>query len=279
VFQILQRLSRVAGLAAVVLGGSYAQGTHRPGSDIDLGLYYYEQAPFAIAAIRQLAIEISQDSVPTVTAFYEWGAWVNGGAWIHTAAGKVDFLYRNIDQVRRVIADAQAGKVTLDYAQQPPYGFPSVIYLAETHTCQPLYDPTGVVAGLKRETLQYPVRMKAAIIRESLWSVEFTLLHARTFAHQGDVYNAVGCLTRALSALTQVLFALNEIYFISDKRALATIEGFDIRPSDYAARVTHILAHPGQTAEALLHTVETLNALFLSVVEAAGSWYQPKYSL
>ncbi|MBZ0304421.1 MAG: nucleotidyltransferase domain-containing protein [Anaerolineae bacterium] len=276
---LTEQLAAIPGLQAVVLGGSYAQGTQRPESDLDLGLYYREQSPFAIDAIRQVASAISPDQPPVVTDFYEWGAWVNGGAWIHTAAGKVDFLYRNLDHVRRVISDAQAGKVALDYAQQPPYGFRSVIYLAETHICLPLVDPVGTIADLKRAVIPYPSRLKAGVIHNSLWSVEFTLLHARSFAGQGDVYNTVGCLTRALSDLTQVLFALNEAYFISDKRALATIETFPLKPDAYAARVTDILAHPGGTAEALAQTVDALSALFRDAVELAGSAYQPKFAL
>ncbi|RVX41729.1 nucleotidyltransferase-like protein [Nonomuraea polychroma] len=37
---VAARLAGVPGVAAVVLGGSRARGTHRPDSDIDLGLYY-----------------------------------------------------------------------------------------------------------------------------------------------------------------------------------------------------------------------------------------------
>jgi hypothetical protein len=44
-----------------------------------------------------------------VTGFYEWVAWVNGGAWIETESSKVDILYRNLDQVRKTIRQAQQG--------------------------------------------------------------------------------------------------------------------------------------------------------------------------
>lgn len=274
---LVQNLVGIPGIRAIVLGGSYAQGTHRPASDVDLGLYYVEQAPFAIDAVRKAAAAISSE--PVVTEFYEWGDWVNGGAWMQTAAGKVDLLYRNLDQVRRVIADAQAGKVTLDYLQQPPYGFPSVIYLAETAICQPLYDPDGLIAGLKQEVATYPAALKAVVIQNNLWNVEFTLLHARSFASQSDAYNTVGCLTRALSALTQALFALNETYFISDKRAVATIEAFPLRPADYAARVNRMLGQAGASAEALTATVAELSELFRGVVELTGTGYQPRYNL
>lgn len=276
--EIVRHLSSLANLEAVVLGGSYAQGAQGPDSDIDLGLYYFEQSPFAIDDVRQVAHAISS-SAPVVTGFYEWGAWVNGGAWIHTAAGKVDFLYRNIDQVQRTITEAQAGRTTFDYLQQPPYGFRSVIYLAETHICQPLYDPKGIVAGLKRQVTPYPPGLKASIVQNNLWSTEFTLLHARNFAPKGDVYNTVGCLTRALSALTQALFALNETYFISDKRAIETIEAFAIRPDAYAERADRILGHPGLTPDELAQTVSALSTLFSDVVERAQGMYQPKYPL
>ncbi len=139
----------VHGVQAMVLGGSYARSTHTPASDMDLGIYYFDDDPFTIGDIRQAADEIAiQPS--TVTGFYEWGRWVNGGAWIHTAAGKVDFLYRSLDQVRTTIADAGQGITVHDYDQQPAYGFYSVIYLAETQVCIPLFDPQGLVAELKR---------------------------------------------------------------------------------------------------------------------------------
>jgi hypothetical protein len=76
-----------------------------------------------------------------VTGFYVWGAWVNGGGWIHTPSVKVDFLYRNLDQVQRTINEAEQGSIQHDFDQQPAYGFYSVIYLAETKICLPLYDP------------------------------------------------------------------------------------------------------------------------------------------
>ena len=42
-----------------------------------------------------------------------------------------------------------------------PFGFFSVIYLAETHICVPLYDPVGHIARLKRLVEVYPPKLKA----------------------------------------------------------------------------------------------------------------------
>ena len=90
--KVVGRLSDITGMAAIVLGGSYASGDQQETSDLDLGLYYFEGKPFSVEDVRHLAEEISADGNPTVTEFYEWGAWVNGGAWIQTEEGKIDFL-------------------------------------------------------------------------------------------------------------------------------------------------------------------------------------------
>jgi hypothetical protein len=275
--QLVQQLHAVPGMAAIVLGGSYASGTQHEASDLDIGLYYHQDAPFSIAALRQIAASVSVDSAPTVTGFYEWGPWVNGGAWIHTAHGKVDFLYRNLDQVRRTIAEAQQGIVHHDYDQQPAYGFYSVIYLAEIQICIPLDDPEGLIAQLKQQVATYPPKLKQKVIADSLWSAEFTLVHARAFAAQGDVYNTVGCLTRVAANLTQALFALNERYFIRDKRVMETLATFARLPEGCTEQVSRVLACPGGTARELSESVRGLEQVWRSVAKLPGVRYDPKF--
>ena len=272
-----QRLSAVPGVRAVVLGGSYARDTHTPASDLDVGIYYAEAAPFSIEDIRKVAGAIAVQP-PTVTGFYGWGPWVNGGAWIQTAAGKVDFLYRSLEQVQRTIEAAERGEWAHDYDQQPAYGFYSVIYLAETHICLPLFDPDGLVAGLKASVAHYPPKLKARILADALWSAEFTLIHARGFAAAGDVYATTGCLGRAASNLTQALFALNEIYFISDKKAMQAVAAFPILPPGYVERLSAILAHAGHTRGELEASVASFESLWRDVVSLKGD-YTPRFIL
>lgn len=85
--QLLQRLveqfKNVQGLRAIVLGGSYASGTQRPDSDLDLGLLYTENQPLDIAHIRELARTLNDSPDPTVTgsgwlgSVGQWGCLVN----------------------------------------------------------------------------------------------------------------------------------------------------------------------------------------------------------
>jgi len=149
VHNIVIKLKSVQGMQAIVLGGSWASGTQRPDSDIDLGLYYSADRLLDIQQVRNIAIELNDIPNPVVTDLGEWGCWVNGGAWLTIQGQHVDFLYRNIDFVATIIDDCNEGKIQSDYWQQPPYGFHSYIYCAETNICKILYDPNATIQTLK----------------------------------------------------------------------------------------------------------------------------------
>lgn len=59
--EMADRLTGIAGVVGVSLGGSRARGTHAPDSDYDLGLYY--RPPLDTAALRQLAAELTGTAV------------------------------------------------------------------------------------------------------------------------------------------------------------------------------------------------------------------------
>ncbi|WP_162618575.1 nucleotidyltransferase domain-containing protein [Pedobacter yulinensis] len=275
--QITAALQQVPGIAAVVLGGSYAAGQARPGSDLDLGIYYSAHAPFAVDHIRQIADRFSAGSDPVVTGLYEWGPWVNGGAWIQTAAGKVDFLYRSLEQLAGVVADAEKGLWAHHFDQQPPYGFRSVIYLAELRVCQPLFDPEQKIAGLKTAVAAYPAPLKQTIVQDCLWLAEFTLMQCAGFAAAADVYNTTGCFTRAANYLVHALYALNESFPLGDKRALNELEQMAVRPRNFSARLNRILGAPGQEADPLVSSLVSLKQLWKEVVGLCGGTYRSRF--
>ncbi len=111
--QMVDQLKPVHGLRAIVLGGSYASGSQRPDSDIDIGLYYEENQPLDTEQIRAIASLLNDAPNPTVTDLGGWGTWVNGGAWLTIAGQRVDFLYRNIDFVSSTIDECNAGNLRL----------------------------------------------------------------------------------------------------------------------------------------------------------------------
>jgi hypothetical protein len=108
----------------------------------------------------------------------------------------VDLLYRNLEQVQGVIDESQRGHYEHDYYQQPTFGFVSVIYLAETRCCLPIFDPQHLVRNLKRQVEIYPAMLRQKMILDCLSVAEFTLLHAHGFAEREDLLNTVGCLSK-----------------------------------------------------------------------------------
>jgi len=273
---IVNNLKAIDNISAIVLGGSYATGDATETSDIDIGIYYFNDKPFDIGSIKSVAEKYAIDNAPTVTGFYEWGPWVNGGAWIQTVSGKVDFIYRNIEQVRSTIEKAQNGEWENHYEQQPPFGFSSVMYLAETKSCIPLFDPNAVVSELKKAVHDYPPKLKESIIRLCLWHAEFTIWHADYFHKKNDVYNTIGCLARAVKNIVTVLFAANELYPISDKRAIEILEKTNKKPSGLTEKIENILCADKNSID---KNILLLKSLFDETVQLTGGNYKPFYKL
>jgi hypothetical protein len=151
----------------VVLGGSHARGGARPDSDIDLGLLYSEAEPFSLAQLRSVAEAVNDTPSPTVSDFYGWGRWVNGGVWLTVKGQRVDFLHRSIEHVLRTIGEAESGRYEMDFAQHPPFGFFGPTYLGEVAICVPQWEAQPDTVGrLKRRVAVFP---------ERLWSATFGL--------------------------------------------------------------------------------------------------------
>lgn len=273
---LVNDLKSIDGIVAIVLGGSYATGHARETSDLDIGLYYHKNHPFDIGEIKTIAEKYAIDRNPTVTDFYQWGPWVNGGAWMNTSAGKVDFLYRNMEQVSDTIQKAKEGEWENHYEQQPPYGFSSVIYLAECQFSIPLYDPENSLLEFKKEVIKYPLKLKHRIIQDSLWSAEFTLIQAVSYAENQDIFNIAGCLTRALKNIVSALFAINERYPIGDKRAIEILEQSAQKPDELKKTIADILCINKQSP---VENLRIMQQLFEQTVALTGGVYHPLYKM
>lgn len=272
---LTKRLGAISGVSAVVLGGSHARERARPASDIDLGLLYSEAAPFSTRSVRELAEAVNDTAGPVVTDFYEWGPWVNGGAWLTIGGQRVDFLYRSFEHVDRVIAEAKEGRYELHYLQQPPFGFFSGTCLGEIAICVPLLDPEGRVSTLKQRVTPYPEALRRTVVRDFLFMAEFTLTaFAPKVAARADTYGTAACLTRAVNELVMALFALNRTYLINDKTALTEVMEFERAPRDFGPRVQNTLGRLGATAGELAVAVEAIHQLRQETIELTDGMYQ-----
>ena len=280
VSSLANRLGAIRGIRAVVLGGSHARGRARPGSDIDLSLFYSEADPFSIRSVRELAEEVNDTPGPVVTDFYGWGPWVNGGAWLTIGGQRVDFLYRSLEHMERVIGEAEEGRYEQHYAQQPPFGFFSGAYLGEIATGIPLFDPEARLEVLKRRVANYPEAFRQAVIEDYLWQAELGLTaFAPKFAGRSGAYGTAACLARAVNQLLLVLFALNRKYLMDDKTALAEVAEFKRVPREFGRRVQQALEHLGGIPEELSAAVESVAQLFRETVELTDGLYQSRFTL
>lgn len=278
--KVVVELAEVAGVEAIVLGGSHARGRARADSDIDVGLYYRDDIPFDIHKVRQIASRLNDTPDPVVSDFGAWGRWVDGGAWLTIEEQRVDLLYRSLDKVQRTLKDALEGRFEIDFEQQPPFGFFGPTLLGEAAIAVPLHDPFGRLPELKVRLTPMPEALARAVVQSRLWSVEFGLkAFAPKFVANGDVFGVAGCLTRFAHALALTLFALNRVYPINDKTMISEIEEFDMAPANFGPRLGSILSNIGSTPDALARSVDAVSSLFVEVRDSAGSSYAPPWRL
>jgi predicted nucleotidyltransferase len=256
---IIDALSQVGGIEAIVLGGSRARGTHTPGSDFDLGLYYHSARPLNIKQLNQVAAELDDSHRrDLVTDPGGWGPWINGGGWLTIQGQAVDLIYRELDRVTHVIRNAVEGRFEMIYQPGHPHGFPSYIYMSEVALCQPLWDPHGTMWDLKPSTQPYPSRLKRKIIDRFWWEADFSLKNAEKSVKSGDVAYAAGCCFRCVACLAQTLFAINEQYWMNEKGAIAIADGFDSSPARLKERVQYAFKQLSGTPGAISAAIKTL---------------------
>jgi predicted nucleotidyltransferase len=244
-------LCRVPGVAAVTLGGSRARGEQRPDSDTDIGVYYRE--PLDSGGLRTLAARLAGRPVD-IAPPGGWGPWVNGGAWLSVGGAQVDWILRDLDRVRRVWADCQAGRFEIGYQNGHPLGFWSPCYAGEVALGRVLADPSGELSALRAEMASYPEPLRAALIGATS-QAEFTLGVAAKPAARGDVLYVSLCLSKAVGVLTQSLFAHGRRWYLNEKGALEVAGRLPAAPPGFTARARALLSGPGATAQALTATV------------------------
>ena len=235
---IVDEVKQIEGVKAIVLGGSRARATHTPSSDVDLGIYYHPDSPLDLNALSKVATKLDDEHrADVITAIGGWGPWINGGGWLRIQSHPVDFLYRDLEKVNTVIDDCLHGKVDVFYQPGHPFGFVSSIYLAEVAVCQPLWDPEGIIAELKKKIGPYPNSLQKALIQKFSWEVNFSIEIARKSTGRSDVTYAAGCCFRSVMCMLQVLFAINKTHWLNEKGALTLADTFSRKPERFPSRI------------------------------------------
>ncbi len=259
-------VAAVPGVRAVVLGGSWVTGTADTDSDVDLGLLYDPRQPFSVRALHAVVARLDdRGAAAEVTRFGEWGPFIDGGAWLTVEGRRVDLLYRDLERMRRVVAECVAGRASTHYQPGHPHGFRTDIHLAELAVAGVLHDPDGLVAELRAPLDPYPPALRAENVRSNLWEAGFTLDVARGSVRRGDVHHVVGCLYRASTCLALALLAHARVWCANEKGALRLAGATAAAPGGFAGRVEAVLAATGDAPDALGRSLEVLEAELLRV--------------
>ena len=265
---IVSEIKSVSGVKAIVLGGSRARGTHTPSSDIDLGIYYDPSQPMDLVALGNVATQLDDEHrIDVITGFGGWGPWINGGGWLRIQSMPVDLLYKDLDKIRTYIDACLNGKVEIFYQGGHPHGFVTSIYLSEIALCKPLWDPEGIIAGLKEKVYPYPDALQKAIFYSFAWEIDFSVMIARKSIERADVHYAAGSCFRAVMCMLQVLFALNKEYWLNEKGAINITDRFAIKPANFRSRVEEIYKLLDASPEAIEKAVTLLKGLSGEVYE------------
>jgi len=247
---VADRLAALPTVRAVVLGGSRAQGTHKPDSDWDMAVYY--RGPFDPADLRAIGWEGEVSEVDG------WGGGVfNGGAWLTIDGRRVDVHYRDLDVVEHELAEAEEGRFRVEPLLFHLAGIPSYLVVAELAINQ-------VLRGEAPRPTAYPEKLRVSAAARWSGTARATLAYAKAnHAPAGRLTEVAGAVaTAAMQAGHGVLAARGE-WVTNEKRLL---ERAGLRAVD------GILAEFGGTdADSLAAAVAKAETVFASAVAASAS--------
>ena len=251
--RIVDQLKIVRGIEAIVLGGSRARGLHTEASDYDIGIYYGAAENFDTTALNRVAYLLDDKHREGLcTALGGWGPWVNGGGWLQVDGVAVDFIYRDLQRVERVIEDCCAGKLEIGMQAGHPYGFVSSIYMGEVATCRVLWDPNDALSKLKTKTNPYPNALKKTVFSQISWEPRFCVDLAEKGLRKNDMAYVAGCLFRAVVGLLHTLAAINETYVLNEKGLTDLAAQFAIAPRDLRTRIHQIFVQVATAPDAAI---------------------------
>ncbi|WP_307873157.1 nucleotidyltransferase domain-containing protein [Paractinoplanes ovalisporus] len=231
-------MARVPGIVAVVLGGSRARGTHTTESDTDLGLYYRQ--PLDIDHLGRVARAFAGESAQ-VTGPGGWGPWVDGGGWLEVDGGAVDFIYRDLDRVRGVVADVEQGRYAFHEQAGHPLGFADHAYAGELALCKVLSDPAGELTRLRERLRAYPPALSQALVA-GLWEADFLVANARKGVARVDTAYVAGCLFRLVGVCAHALHGAAGQWLINEKGAVPATAKLPGAPARFDERVDQAFA-------------------------------------
>jgi predicted nucleotidyltransferase len=221
--RLADQLAALRTVRAVGLGGSRAQGTHRPDSDWDLAIYY--RGDFAPADLRALG------HPGEVSEIGGWGGGIfNGGAWLTVDGRRVDVHYRDLDVVEHELAEAEQGRFHWEPLAFHLAGIPSYLVVGELAINQ-------VLRG-ELPSPSYPDKLRATASAYWRKAAGMTLSYATAHhAPHARLTEVAGSLALAALQTAHAILAGRGEWVTNEKTLLerAGLRGVDSLVSDLRA--------------------------------------------
>jgi len=203
---VCDRLEELPGVEAVSLGGSRAQGTHRPDSDWDFAIYY--RGHFDPEALRDVGWS---------GEVFEVGGWssgvFNGGAWLEIDGRRVDVHYRDLNTIDREIAGTREGRFRIEPLMFHLAGIPSYLILAELAVSQALR------GQLPRPAYPAALRQRAPQVWWDRAERTFDYAHAN-YAPYGRLAQCAGLIAQGASQAAHAVLAARGEWVTNEKTLL-----------------------------------------------------------
>lgn len=260
-------LSHVAGVRAVVLGGSRARGTHEETSDVDLGLYY-DRDRLDLDGLRRTARRLTKREVD-VAGPGGWGPWVDGGAWLTVEDTAVDWILRDIQRVNVQCDRAARGQFAFHAQPGHPLGFLDVSYAGEAVVCRPLVDPDGVIERLRGQVVPYPTPLREALIANT-WQAGFLLDSAAKGVRRGDSAFVALCCASAAMVCAHAWHAAAEVWVTNEKGLVPGVDRLDLDTGSFTSDVRTALAALGSDEHSLRSAIAGLRRAVSATTERLG---------
>lgn len=238
--KIVCELSACTFVKGIVLGGSRATGTTDEHSDIDIGIYY-KKGQIDYTLLNEAARRLDDEGRENLICREgEWGPWVNCGGWLVTDGFHVDLILRDIDRVKDIVVNTNAGDFSANYQTGHPHAYLDVMYRGELASCKILYSGDDDFIYLQNSAREYPAALKSSLLHFFMFETGFSCALASKNMHTSDSYYFTGHIFRSVSALNQAIFALNEKWCLNEKKAVYRIDSFPCAPADYSDRVNEL---------------------------------------
>jgi len=252
-----EELAAVHGVRAVALGGSRARGTHRPDSDVDLGLY--------------VAADVDRDGIAAVARGWTgspmtvaprggWGPWVDSGAWLVVDGIHVDLILRDVDRVAEQCARAVHGEFAFHAQPGHPLGFLDIAYAGEVATCRPLSDEGGLLATWAARLTPYPAPLRDALVR-NLWQVDFLLDGASKGAKQTDAGYVALCASTAAMVIAHAWHAVAGVWVTNEKGLIPNVARLALDSRGFSSGAASVLGALGVTPDELQRSLTAVREL------------------